>query len=89
MSDDTLNDEVDEIIENRSKHRTFVHDLANDLTIADGSISKVLRLLGDADFAEDSVELVKLNKAKARVRNMITKLKDYRSFIHTIEDKDE
>ena len=68
--------------DNKSKHRVFVHDLANDLTIASGVISKALHLLEQKGLTEIDEEVVKLKKANDRVKDMVMKLKEYRVFIH-------
>lgn len=71
--------------EQKSKHRVFVHDIANDLTIADGALTKALFLLEKKGVSPEEEEVVKLNKAKQRIKDMVTKLKEYRAYIHSQE----
>lgn len=67
----------------KSEHRKFVHDLANDVTIIDGSLNKVAFLLSKAGKTEDDEELQKLTKARDRLREVVAKLKNYREFLHS------
>lgn len=69
----------------KSEHRKFVHDLANDITIIDGSLAKVDFLLKKAGKSEEDEELVKLAKARSRIKDIVTKLRAYREFIHAQE----
>ena len=69
----------------KSEHRKFVHDVANDITIIDGSLAKVDFLLKKSGKSEEDEELIKLTKARTRIKDIVTKLRTYREFIHAQE----
>jgi hypothetical protein len=78
-----MSDEMNE--PKKSEHRKFVHDVANDITIIDGSLAKVDFLLKKAGKTEEDEELIKLTKARTRIKDIVTKLRTYREYIHAQE----
>lgn len=74
-------------MENIKKHRKFIHDISNAITITEGSVLSVTDTLREK-FGEDaSLEIERLLKAQEYLKKIVVEIKDYRSFIMELEDK--
>lgn len=74
-------------MENIKKHRKFIHDISNAITITEGSVLSVIDTLREK-FGEDAtLEIERLLKAEEYLKKIVVEIKDYRSFIMELESK--
>lgn len=67
--------------------RKYIHDLANNFSILDASISRALTLMG-RNYPEAADELARLKKADEYIKKSIHTLKSFREHIHAQIHKD-
>jgi hypothetical protein len=68
------------------EHRKFIHDVSNMLAIAEGSLKRVRKLEAKEDIEEYKLEIVEnFDLSEKYMKECITKLKEYRVFIHQLE----
>jgi hypothetical protein len=68
------------------EHRKFIHDVSNMLAIAEGSLKRVRKLEAKKDIEEYKIEIVEnFDLSEKYMKECITKLKEYRVFIHQLE----
>ncbi|HXH74206.1 MAG TPA: hypothetical protein VNJ08_04530 [Bacteriovoracaceae bacterium] len=67
--------------------RKYIHDLANNFSILDASISRALTLMG-RNYPEAADELARLKKADEYIKKSIFTLKSFREHIHSEIQKD-
>lgn len=70
------------------KHREFIHDISNHIAIADGAVRRI-KLLSDKEQTDDVKEDLEKHYqlSDKYMKECINKLKEYRLFIHELEDK--
>ncbi len=66
-----------------TKHRTFIHDVSNEMAMAEGGVRRVQKLLDQQELSSEVRE--SLDMASKHASECIKKLKEYRSFIHDLE----
>lgn len=64
-----------------NEHRKFVHDLANNFSILDASVSRALTLL-TRGHPELNDEIMRLRKADEYIKKSIHTLKAFREHLH-------
>lgn len=64
-----------------NEHRKFIHDLANNFSILDASVSRALTLL-TRGHPELNDEITRLRKADEYIKKSIHTLKAFREHIH-------
>lgn len=63
------------------QHRKYIHDMANNLTIVEASVSRVLALL-NKNHPELTDEIQRLKKADEYAQKSIVTLREFREHIH-------
>lgn len=72
------------------EHRKFVHDISNMLAIAEGSLKRVRKLETKQDYDTYGEEISQnFDLSEKYMRDCIAKLKEYRIFIHQLENQNE
>jgi glutamine amidotransferase-like uncharacterized protein len=66
---------------NLDEHRKYIHDLANNFSILDASVSRALTLL-TRGHPELNDEIMRLRKADEYIKKSIHTLKAFREHIH-------
>lgn len=66
------------------KHREFIHEFANYITISEGAIRRVKKLM-DSDEAVKPEILENLEVALKYVKKSSTDIRAYRQYIHMLE----
>ncbi len=66
-----------------TKHRTFIHDVSNEMAITEGGVKRVQKLLQNETLSAEVCESLEMSLRHASA--CIKKLKEYRSFIHDLE----
>ena len=66
--------------------RTFLHDLANHIVVAQGMSSFVLRTLKDKKPVEEK-DIDRLERAIEAINKMTALLKERRSLLHSVSEK--
>lgn len=61
--------------------RKYIHDLANNFSILDASVTRALTLMG-RNHPEATEEIARLKKADEYVKKSIVTLKSFREHIH-------
>lgn len=70
------------------KHREFIHDVSNQLTISDGAIKRLKKLQASEAAIETSEDLKAcMDMADKYISECIQKLREYRLFIHDLESE--
>lgn len=64
-----------------NEHRKFVHDLANNFSILDASVSRALTLL-NRSHPELNDEITRLKKADEYIKKSIHTLRAFREHLH-------
>ena len=67
------------------KHRKFIHDISNAITISEGSLLSTIENLKDKYGENAAPEIEKLLKAQEYMKKVVRDIKDYRSFIADLE----
>ena len=67
------------------KHRKFIHDISNAITVSEGALLSTMESLKDKYGESASVEIEKLLKAQEYLKKVVRDIKDYRSFIADLE----
>lgn len=65
-------------------HRKFIHDIANEMAIIDGGIRFALKNLPDEIKSSEIYEILEVSHK--HVKDCITQLKEYRTFISQSEN---
>lgn len=65
-----------------NEHRKYIHDLANNFSIMDASISRAITMI-QRTHPEMSEELTRLKKADEYMKKSIHTLKAFREHIHS------
>lgn len=76
-------------MENIKKHRKFIHDISNAITITEGSVLSVTDSLQEKFGDEASLEVERLIKAHEYLKKIVHEIKEYRSFIVELENAKE
>jgi len=63
------------------KHRKYIHDMANSLSIVEASISRVMKLIS-RNHPELTDEIQKLKKADEYAQKSIVTLREFREHVH-------
>jgi hypothetical protein len=70
------------------KHREFIHDIANQLAIAEGAVKRVKMLRSKDQTSEIVAEIEKnLDMSEKYSSTCIVLLKEYRTYIHLLESQ--
>lgn len=67
---------------NHDQTRVFIHDLANNFSVLDASLTRALTLLG-RNYPEANDEITRLKKADEYVKKSIVTLRSLREHIHS------
>ena len=71
------------------KHRKFVHDVSNQLAIAEGSLKRIRKLKTKESTKEILQEIEEnFDLSEKYMKDCISKLKEYRIFLHEEEAKE-
>lgn len=62
-------------------HRKFVHDISNNLTIADCVVMKVLKQMGEKEL-QGSDDFIQLEKVQKHLKSVVHQIKEYRQELH-------
>ncbi len=71
-----------------SEHRKYIHDLANNFSIMDASITRAITMI-QRSHPEMAEELTRLKKADEYMKKSIHTLKAFREHIHAEISKQE
>jgi N-methylhydantoinase B/oxoprolinase/acetone carboxylase alpha subunit len=70
------------------KHREFIHDISNQLAIAEGAVKRVKKLKAKDQTTEILAEIDKnLDLSEKYSSTCIALLKEYRTYIHLLESQ--